>query len=131
MSMNKRQVITAAVVIGLVLIAGVYVHGQRQRTQFISMMARKIGQDLLTTTNSVHLDRVGTGLRGQLISLLRSRTQVAEVRMGDAPQPLGDGQAHCQLVLTNAAGKGVVIRLQQTPVPEKFHVVGFYRYEGK
>lgn len=129
--MSKRQVIAAVVVIGLVLIAGVYVHGQRQRTQFVSMMARKIGKDLVATTNSVHLDRVGSGLRGQMVSLLQARTQVAKVTMGDAPKPLGDGKAHCRLVLTNKLGKGVVIRLQQTDTPEKFHVLGFYRYEGK
>jgi len=129
--MKRRQVIYLVVVIVLVLLAGVYVHGQRQRTQFISMMARKIGQELVTTTNSVHLDRVGIGLRGQMASLLQARTQVAKVTMGDAPVPLGDGKAHCQLVLTNKLGKGVVIRLQQTDTPEKFHVLGFYRYEGK
>ncbi|MGV3754067.1 MAG: hypothetical protein ACO1QS_01640 [Verrucomicrobiota bacterium] len=129
--MNKRQVLYPAVVIGLVLLVGAYVHRQRQRTQFVAMMAGKIGQELVTTTNSVHLDRVGSGLRGQMASLLQARTQVAKVTMGDAPKPLGDGKAHCQLVLTNKLGKGVVIRLQQTPVPEKFHVLGFYRYEEK
>ncbi len=123
--MSKWQIICPVVAI---LIAGLgsgitAVRGQHRG--FISVASRSIGGDLIATTNSPHLVRIGPGLQARLSELLSVRTHVAEVLLGDEPSPFGDGTACSRLVLTNDAGRGLLIRLRPAEQSGMFHVLGF------
>ena len=76
------------------------------------------------TTNSPQLVRIGPGLEGRLASLLNTNAGVSQVLLGDEPSPIGNGKAACRLILTNASGDCMGIRLRADE--GKFHVLGFY-----
>ena len=123
--MNKWQIICPAVamlVVGLVF-GIIAVRGQHRG--FISVASRSIGGDLITGTNSSRLVRIGPDLHACLSALLAARAQVANVRLGDDPSPIGDGTACSRLVLTNDLGQGLLIRLRPADQSGKFQVLGF------
>jgi hypothetical protein len=103
---------------GIVVVKG-------QRRGFISVASRSIGEDLITSTNSSHVVRIGPGLQAALSELLSAPAHVADVLMGDEPSPIGDGKACSRLVLTNDIGKGLLIRLRPAEQSGMFHVLGF------
>ena len=123
--MNKWQIIcpvVAMLIVGLVF-GIVAVRGQHRG--FISVASRSIGGDLIASTNSSHLVRIGPDLQAHLSELLSARTHVADVLLGDEPSPFGDGAACSRLVLTNDAGRGLLIRLRPAEESGMFHVLGF------
>ena len=123
--MNKRQIIclvVAMLVLGLVVALLVV---RSQNRGLIRAASLSIGQDLIRTTNSTHLVRVGPYLRAQLSDLLASPTRVATVLLGDARSPDGDGSACSRLVLTNKAGHRLLIRLRRADRTGMFDAVGF------
>jgi len=78
------------------------------------------------TTNSTRLVQIGSGLRTKLSEFLASPAAVQQVELGDEPSPIGDGTACSRVILSNAAGTRVGIRLRQDAEPERFHVVGYW-----
>ena len=125
-SMNKTQLVVLLVSVFLaVAIVGI-LHGRKQHAHFITVQTRQIGVDLVEATNSAKLVRVGSGLQAELMELLAFPTDVAVVRLGDAPSPIGNRTACSQLILTNSRLKRLGIRLRQDSDPESFHVLGYW-----
>jgi len=123
--MNKWQIfypVIALLIVGLVF-GVIAIRGQHRG--FISVASRSIGDDFIASTNSSHLVRIGLDLQAQLSELLSARTHIADVLMGDEPSPYGDGTASSRLVLTNDAGRGLLIRLRPAEQSGMFHVLGF------
>jgi hypothetical protein len=123
--MKKRRIlypVVALLVAGLVL---VIVVAMNRHSGFIRSASRSIGGDLIRATNSTHLVRVGPHLRAQLSQLLGKPTQLTAVLLGDAPSPQGDGRACSRVVLANAAGRRLSIRLRQADRSGMFEVLGF------
>jgi hypothetical protein len=85
-----------------------------------------IGRDLIARTNSERLVQIGSALPLRLSSFLRSSSAVAEVKLGDEPSPIGDGTASSRLILSNAVGERLGIRLRSCAEPERFRVLGFW-----
>lgn len=85
-----------------------------------------IGQELIATTNSARLVHIGSGLYGRLATFLTSPAGVADVLLGDEASPIGDGRACSRLVVSNASGVRLGIRLRQDSEPERFHILGFW-----
>src|SRR4051812_24955130 len=123
--MNKWQIIcpVAAMLIAALVFGIIAVRGQHRG--FISVASRSIGGDLIASTNSSHLVRIGPDLQAYLAELLSARTHIAAVLLGDEPSPIGDGTACSRLVLTNDAGRGLLIRLRPAEESGMFHVLGF------
>jgi hypothetical protein len=122
---NKWQIIcpvVALLIVGLVF-GVIAIRGQHRG--FISVASRSTGGDLIASTNSSHLVRIGPDLQARLAELLSSRTHIADVLLGDEPSPYGDGAASIRLILTNEAGKGLLIRLRSAEESGMFHVLGF------
>lgn len=90
---------------------------------FISVASQSIGGDLITVTNSSHLVRIDPDVRARLAELLGARTWVADVLLGDAPSPIGDGTACSRLILTNELGKSLLIRLRPVEESGMFEVL--------
>ncbi len=124
-NMNRWQIVCPAVVICVVAASLVFIQGLRNRVAHLVAASHAIGQDLIAETNSARLVKVGPNLHAKLCEVLRSRTQVARVLVGDAQEPFGDGRACTRLLLTNDAGQAVCIRLMQDGRTETFHVLGF------
>ena len=89
--MNKWQIIcpiAAMLVFGTVMAV---VATRAQHRGIIIAASSTIGHDLITATNSAHLQRVNPYLAAQLSRLLSSPTHVAAVLPGD--EPSGGGLA--------------------------------------
>ena len=123
--MNKWQIICPVVTF---LIAGIVfgvIFSANQHRSFISVASHTIGRDLITSTNSSHLDTLDPDLQDRLSRLLSTPTRVAEVILGDEALPYGDGSACSRLVLTNQTGQALLIRLRQIGGPGIFHILGY------
>src|SRR6266853_455132 len=83
------------------------------RRYYVSAQTRMIGQELIAATNSQRLVRLGPELENRLSQFLHSSSAVAEVRLGDEPSPIGDGTACSRLILSNATGERLGVRLRQ------------------
>jgi hypothetical protein len=125
--MNRWQIICPVVAIAIFVLVTAMIHGRKQHDSFIRMTTYGVGREIIETTNSSHLIKIGPGLQARLSELLVSPTHIATVLLGDEPSPIGDGSACSRLVLTNDLGDGVVIRLRQADTPGTFHVVGFLK----
>jgi hypothetical protein len=123
--MNKWQIICPVVAMIIAVMTIGVITGGSERRSFIGMASRSIGQDLIHATNSSHLVRVGPDLQERLAGLLGLPTHISTVLFGDEPPPNGNGGACSRLVLTNTAGQGVLIRLQQADNPGMFRILGF------
>jgi len=124
-AMNKWQIIcpvVAILVVGLVL--GM-VAMRAEHRGFIIVASRSIGGELIASTNSSHLVRIGPDLQSRLSDLLSVRTDIADVVLGDEPSPFGDGTACSRLVLTNDVSRGLLVRLRPAEQSGMFHVLGF------
>lgn len=108
--------------IAVVIIA--WGQGSAHSRYYLTSQGRQIGLDLLKTTNSPQLVRMGVGLEGRLSSMFITNAGVAQVLLGDASSPIGNGKASCRLILTNASGDSLGIRLRADS--GKFHVLGYY-----
>ena len=102
------------------------VSGRNHHRYFVYAHSRMIGEELVMTTNSTRLVQIGSGLRTKLSEFLASPAAVQQVELGDEPSPIGDGTACSRVILSNAAGARVGIRLRQDAEPERFHVVGYW-----
>jgi hypothetical protein len=120
---NKWQIICPVAAMLLYVMVARVVAQRRMRQGIITTQSFAIGHDLITATNSSHLVRVSPFLTAQLSKLLGAPTQVATVLSGDEPR--ADGMACSRLVLTNAAGQRLLIRLREAGGQGMFEVVGF------
>jgi hypothetical protein len=123
--MNKWQIICPVAVIILAVMFLLMRHHQPEQPTDVLAQTQMIGQDLASTTNSSRLSRITPILRQRLSDLLSSPSSVAEAVLGDEPAPVGDGNACSHLVLSNAAGARIGIRLAPEPGSDKFYVLGF------
>jgi hypothetical protein len=123
---NKWQIICPLAAIALVVIVFAMVSGANHRRYDVQAQTRMIGQELIATTNSTRLVQVGSGLQKRLSEFLTSPAGVADVTLGDEPSPIGDGTACSRLIVSNATGGRLGIRLRQDSEPERFHVLGFW-----
>ena len=122
--MNKWQIICPVVALLIAGLAFAIIRSKDHRNYFISRMSYSIGRDLIKATNSAHLVRIEPDLEAGLAELLSSTSRVSSVLLGDEPSPSQNGTASCRLVLTNVAGKALLIRLRLTEEPGIFQVLG-------
>ncbi len=123
--MNKWQIICPVVALVLAAMVIAVITGRGHHRAFISAASHAVGHDLIASTNSARLVRIGPDLQSRLSSLLGAPTRVSTVLFGDEPSPFGDGRACSRVVLTNDSGQGLLIRLRQADSPDTFHVLGF------
>ena len=102
------------------------VSGSNHHRYYVYAQSRMIGEKLVATTNSARLVHIGSGLQKRLSEFLVSPAGVAEVLLGDEPSPIGDGAACSRVIVSNAVGGRLGIRLRQDAKPERFHVLGFW-----
>jgi hypothetical protein len=123
--MNKWQIICPLIALVIVGMTFATIHESGEHRSFINVASHSIGSDLVATTNSLHLIRIDPNLRAELSEFLAARANVSTVLLGDDLAPIGDGQACSRLVLTNDAGRGLLIRLRRAEQPGMFQVLGF------
>ncbi|HYG35351.1 MAG TPA: hypothetical protein VEC99_11230 [Clostridia bacterium] len=102
------------------------ISGRNHHRYFVYAHSRMVGEELAATTNSPHLVQIGSSLQKRLSEFLLPPAKLSLVLIGDEPPPIGDGAACSRVVLSNAAGKRLGIRLRQDTEPEKFHILGFW-----
>jgi hypothetical protein len=123
--MKKWQI---TCLISAILIAGLafeILTIRRQHRQFVNDSLRSIGSDLITSAYSPRLLRVSPDLHARLSELRSARTRVGDVLFGDEMTPTGQGTAWCRLLLTNDAGKGLLLRLDLADKSGRFRVLGY------
>ena len=123
---NKWQIICPLVAIAIVAVVLVIVSGRNHHRYYVYAQTRMIGQELIAITNSTRLVHIGPGIQKKLSEFLSIPASVAEVLLGDEASPIGDGAACSRLIVSNAAGGRLGIRLRQDVEPERFHVLGFW-----
>ena len=123
--MNKWQIICPVVAMALVTVFGLAGQARRNARYYTSAQTEMIGQELVSATNSPRLVAVGPDLQNRLARFLASPGGVAKVLLGDEPSPIGDGTACSRLVLSNAVGGRLGIRLGPAG-REKFQALGFW-----
>ena len=132
--MNKQNVafsIFAAVLIAVVVGVMVLREAVEGKRHFTTMMTYNVGKEPIAKTNSSFVAGIGPELHTQLSQLLASATDVARVRLGDEPPPVGDGRASSRVTLTNALAQGLGIRLQMghdAAGQSRFNVLGYWTF---
>lgn len=123
--MNKWQIICPVVAIVILAFAVGFNRSRNDRNYFLQTATHSVGRDIIATTNSSRLVKVGPTLQSKLSELSISPMNVAAVLIGDEPFPYVNGKANSRLVLTNDSRDGVVIRLRHADQAGTFHVLGF------
>ncbi len=121
--MNKWQIICPLVAMALVAAVLFAISGAAHNRAFLVGQTRSLGAQLIARTNSPQL-LLQPYQRERLGQLLSHRTFVAQVKTGDQPKPLGDGRASSWMVLSNAQGAQIVLRLRRADNGE-FHLLSF------
>lgn len=124
--MNKWQIICPIAAIATVVVVFAVISGRNHHRYFVYAQSRMVGEELATTTNSPHLVQVGLALRKQLSEFLVLPAGLSEVLVGDEPPPIGDGSACSRVILSNAVGGRLGIRLRQDAQQERFQVLDFW-----
>lgn len=83
-----------------------------------------IGEELIRSTNSIHVVRLGIGLTEYLERFLSSPSAVDDFALGDSP--VGDGTANACMFLVNERGERLGIRIKQAEVSQRFHILGYW-----
>ena len=123
--MNKWQIICPVVALLIAGLAFASISIRNHRRGLISAASRSIGSDLIRSNTSARLVYVGSSLQMALSDLQSSSTHISEIRFGDDESPYGNGTARSCVVLTNEAGKALLIRLRPAEEPGMFHVLGY------
>jgi hypothetical protein len=126
---SRIQIVNLVLLIVMIAAGAALWQGRQKHHRRLLNETQRIGNDLITTTNSSALDRVGWGLRVKLHEFLDPKTRVAAVLLDDEPEPIGNGTASIRLFLTNGRGENLGIRLREDF--ERFHVVGFWIFKGQ
>ena len=124
--MNKWQIICPLVAMAVVAVIIAIMSGRNHHRHFVSAHTWMIGQELIATTNSARLVQIESGFQKELADFLASPAGIANVEFGDEPSPIGDGTACSRLIMSNAIGGRLGIRLRQDAEPERFHVLSFW-----
>src|SRR5688500_10223171 len=115
--MNKMQIICPLAAMAIVvLVASLFTasSGRRNANYYLSSRGASIGKELITTTNSQYLVRIGLGLQNKLAQFLSSESHLDSVKLGDAPSPIGDGKAHMRVYLKNSRRELLAVRLRRS-----------------
>src|SRR5881397_3237351 len=112
--------------IAVVVFAFVQVRRGGHYRAYLGAQGQQIARELIATTNSLRLVALGPQLREQLAAYLGSPAGVEDVKFGDVPAPAGNGQAAVCVFLTNATNQRLVLRLHQSPINDKFDLVGIW-----
>jgi len=118
----------------LILVASAWFtsRAKQERRDLMLALSMSVGSDLVHTTNSRALTGVTAELQSDIKQIQASPTQ-AIIRTGDDSPPLGDGRAYFRLLLTNAIGQGLTLRLRPESEPgtglRKFRVLGYRKTE--
>ncbi|HWQ90388.1 MAG TPA: hypothetical protein VN673_01865 [Clostridia bacterium] len=121
--MNKWQIICPLLAMLIVAVVFAVISGREHHRYYVYAHSRLIGEDLATATNSPHLSQIDADLQKSLAQFLHSPAGVANVYMGDVPAPIGDGSACSRVVLSNATGARLEIRLRQDDASGKFQAM--------
>lgn len=124
--MSKWQIICPVSAMALVAVLLVLSSGSRHRRYHLFAQTRMIGQELITTRNSPRLLPLGSDAEKRLAEFLSSGASAAAVMLDDEPPPVGDGTAASRLILSNAAGETLGIRLSHEPESRRFRILGFW-----
>jgi len=102
----------AAAVIATVVGAN-FVRSAAESRRYVTLIATaSAGHELINATNTIHMIQLDPAFRTCLSRLLISPTGIQKVVLGDERPPVGDGHASSRLVLTNALGQGLAVRLR-------------------
>ncbi len=112
--MNKWQIICPVTVMFVVAVVFAIRSARVHREIFVLSQTHAIAGELLSETNSVWLAKMSPDLRARLSVLLADNAGIDRCAYGDAPAPIGNGTADSHVVLTNAAGREMGIRLANT-----------------
>jgi hypothetical protein len=123
--MNKWQIICPLIALTIAAIIFALLHAYGHRRIIIATEIQRIGYDLVTTTNSTQLVRLGPDLQARLAELAAFRLAVKAVKLGDDPI-IGDGKATSRLFLSNSIGDVIGIRLRQSSGPHLYNVLGYW-----
>jgi hypothetical protein len=127
--MNKWQIICplVAMLAVLVVFGAIGVRNRSRDYQSYAVgMAGSIGDELIRSTNSEHLSKIGAPLQQRLSLLLTSKTHVANALYKDAPPPVGDGSACSRVILINEHGDGLGIRFRYSTNVDCFEIAGYW-----
>jgi len=124
--MNKWQIICPLVAMGIVAVVVGMIIGRNHHRQFINARAWAIGKELVKDSRTTNRVMPGPKLEMRLSQFRAPTSGVEDVVLGDEPA-MGDGTACCYVMLTNAMGEHLGIRLRQDDADsERFHVVGYW-----
>lgn len=92
---------------------------------------RMIGEELLTNTNSSRIANLDpeSSLHKSLALLFYTNAMVAQITLTNEPSIIDKRKAASLLVLSNAAGQTLRIRLQRASERDKYDVLTFGRGE--
>jgi hypothetical protein len=124
--MNKWQIICPVVAMAIAAAVVMALIARSSNRDTVRNQIYQIGRDLIATTNSARVGRLGPELHERLLRLLASPTGVAQVKLGDEPPPTGGGKATGRLFLTNVAGQRLGIRFRREAAG-KFDVLSFWQ----
>jgi hypothetical protein len=114
----------------LIVVAGAWLtaRAKQERRDLMLAISMSVGADLVHATNSPALTGVTAELQSDVKQIQASPTQ-AVVQPGDDDPPAGDGRAYARLLLTNAIGQTLSLRLRPESEPgtglRKFRVIGY------
>src|SRR5688572_80679 len=90
-TMNKWKIAYRVAAILIVMLAFGIITVRGQRRHFLTEASRSIGNDLIASTNSSRLIRIGPDLQSHLAELLSEPTHVAAILFGDEPKSVENG----------------------------------------
>ena len=123
--MNKWHIICPLAAVAVAAAVAFQVVRVSANRETMDREVYQIGRELIATTNSSRLVRVGPVLARRLSAFLSLPSRVVEVRRGDDLPPQEVRPASRRLILSNSRGERLSIRLRQDFAPGKFEVVGF------
>jgi hypothetical protein len=111
--MNKQQIIAPLGLMGIVALFGMISFTRSQSESFAYAYAGKVAHEIITTTNSSHLDSVQPEIRAQLDQFLSPGAKVERILLGDEPSPTGDGEANFRIVLRDMSDSRLALRFRR------------------
>jgi hypothetical protein len=120
------------VILSVVAIALFTARAKRERRDLTLALSLSVGTDLVHSTTSKALTGVTAELQSDIKQIQASPAQ-AIIQAGDDDPPLGDGSASARMLLTNAIGQTLTLRLRLESEPgtglRNFRVLGYRKTE--
>jgi hypothetical protein len=127
---NKSRIIWPIVVVVAIVVLMWLDEARKERNYIFQVVTHSIGRELIETTNSQTLANISPELRQRLSELLRARTEVAEVLLGDDARSQEGGRASSRLFLTNELAESIEIRLRLEGSPGVSKVLSYAKVPG-